>query len=186
MPATQLYMLAIMPPAELSREIDEIRDQFAASYDCKAALRVPVHITLQPPFRLTDDQAHELAARLSDWAVGQTPFPLTLEGFNFFRHNGVVFIDVRRQDLLSLFQQELFRMLRQWLPGLELKEQRPYHPHLTIAYRDIPKHLFAQAEAAYKSREFFSVFVVNELHLWRHDGSHWQVFQSMPMGQLGY
>ncbi|MBS1587392.1 MAG: hypothetical protein JSS82_17800 [Bacteroidetes bacterium] len=44
------YLLAIRPPAELTDEIHQIRIAFAEKYNCKAALKPPVHITLLPNF----------------------------------------------------------------------------------------------------------------------------------------
>jgi 2'-5' RNA ligase len=177
-------MLAIMPPPELTKDIEQIRFEFADKYNCKAALKPPVHITLIPPYKTLPDSEEKIVPVMEQWAVTQIPFPVTLQNYSAFKNNGVVFIDVLSNDLLQSFQRELRGKFLEVLPMPEVKRFTSFHPHLTIGYRDIPKDVFKQAAEEYTARSFFATFIVDRFYLWRHDGKQWQVLHSFAMGNI--
>jgi 2''-5'' RNA ligase len=52
----------------------------------------------------------------------------------------------------------------------------PYHPHLTLAFRDLKKQQYAEA-VEFKNRAFRYDFVTDKIALLKHDGKHWNVFR---------
>ena len=92
----RLYMMALMPPQELTLKIEKIRQEFAAAYQCKAALKPPVHITLYPPYKEHTNHELEVKSSLSRWCAQQKNFILRINGFDAFRKNGVLFINVEK------------------------------------------------------------------------------------------
>lgn len=174
MPPT-LYLLALMPPPELSARIRTIQEDFAAAYHCRAGLKNRVHITLLPPFRVGAEEAALLSGSLAEWAAQQAAFPVALRQFRSFRRNGVIFIDVVVDDALESFQHRLEMHVRNLLPEVSLSSHQPYHPHVTIGYRDIPPHRFREAEAAYLALPFEASFPADRFYLWRHNGAKWEI-----------
>jgi 2'-5' RNA ligase len=132
-----LYMFAIVPPAGLAKEIDVVRHQFAENFKCYKALKPPVHITLFPPFKTTDDIEQRILA-LQKWVRHQMPFSLELSNFNFFenRLKPVLYIEVVRIEALKNLHSGFLRQIRNYLPSLEI-DKSIYRPHFTIGYRDI-------------------------------------------------
>jgi 2'-5' RNA ligase len=178
-----LYMLAIMPPRELMKDIEKIRHQFAEKYNCKAALKPPVHITIIPPYKATAETEDLLAPALEDWGRQHIPFPVTLENFGTFRKNGVVYINITSNDLLQLFQSDLERKFKSLIPQAA-SGHRPYHPHITIGYRDIPPQVFPAAAHEYLSKKFFATFVTDKFYLWKHNTHKWEVLYTFTIGNM--
>lgn len=175
-------MLAIMPPPDLAKDIERVRLEFSEKYHCKAALKPPVHITLVPPYKAAEETEAILIDELETWGRLQIPFPVTLENFGSFRNNGVVYINVSSNDLLQLFHADFVRKFKGLLPQVEVSYHRPYHPHITIGYRDIPTHVFTEAAREYHSRNFFATFVTDRFYLWKHNTRQWEVLYSFAMG----
>jgi 2'-5' RNA ligase len=163
----------------LTERIETIRKAFAEAYHCKAALKPPVHITLYPPYKESEAHEQELKSRLSRWCSDQQAFDVSLKGFNAFKQNGVIFIDVETsqplKDLHKGFTTEMTKLLQP-----ETKSQQAFHPHITIGYRDIPPALFAEAMKDYLPQKFEGSFTVNAVYFWRHNGKYWEIIETFP------
>jgi|GEM_PF-951451 len=173
----QLFMLAIEPPADLAARIDAIRQEFAARYRCSAGLRPQVHLTLYPPFRINRIEAEVVAGKLAGWAATQQPFTLSIPGFDCFRRNGVLFLALRDTERLNMVYQETVRIIDPHV--LPQDRNRPFHPHITIAKRDIPKSRLREALDEYLPRHFSETFTVDRLFFWRHNGSSWKTMEEL-------
>lgn len=178
-----LYMLAIMPPPDETAEIEEIRRQFADAYNCKAALKPPVHITLIPPFKTVDTIEQDLINKLGHWALEQRAFDVALKNFDVFRRNQVVFIHVEPSIALRTFQKELEGRFKQDYSHIDIKTYQEYSPHITIGYRDIPRELFRPAAIEYLAKSFSATFPVDRFYLWKHNSINWQVLHTYIMKQ---
>jgi 2'-5' RNA ligase len=171
----QQYMFAIMPPMELGMKINEIRQQFSNKYHCKAALKPPVHITVIPPFHTYPEREPEIITEFGALASGMHSFHIEVSGYGTFRRKGVVFMNVILSSELKNFQAIASRKFNMILPGINRDPERPYHPHITIGYRDIPKEIFLNAAEEYLDKTFEESFSCDSFFLWRHDGKAWQV-----------
>ncbi|PST84464.1 hypothetical protein C7T94_07090 [Pedobacter yulinensis] len=162
-----LYLLAILPPAELSARIHAIRQECAEAFGTTAALRPPVHMTLAAPLRM-DSAREDSLLRSLEAACNQSPFNIELENFSGFE-NTAVFINVKKTPQLSRLRQEIMRRLPVKGPV------GPFHPHFTVAYRDIAE-VYPMIMARYRRRKFFAAFVSSGFTLLKHDGQSWQRF----------
>jgi 2'-5' RNA ligase len=177
----QLFMFAIMPPAEVSNKIDIERKLFAEKYNCIKALKPPVHITLYPPFEQNEDVRSKVAS-LHQWASTQVSFPISLHDFGFFKNklNPVVYIEVQKNPPLGQFHHALVAQLERYMQVIKSKT---YTPHFTIGYRDVPPDLMPTIERDYAHRSFNVSFNVNSFFLWRHDGKNWQILDEYNLGK---
>lgn len=176
-------MFALMPHEELANEVDELRKQFAANFGTKKALQLPVHITLYPPYKATEDTEQELM-QLHSWAKGQTAFDIQLINFDFFdnKKSPVVYINVEKNKNLTLLHANFTKQLKKILPFLhDPKTKTIYHPHMTIAYRDVQPEQMPEIKRMYVNRKFEGSFEVKHIHLWKHNGRKWDVLQSYEM-----
>jgi 2'-5' RNA ligase len=175
----RLYMVALMPPPKLTEQIEAIRKGFAEAYHCKAALKPPVHITLYPPYKESETHEDELKAVLARWCSHQRNFDVHLSGFNAFRQNGVIFIDVKEnlhlKELHKGFTAQMTKLLQP-----DIKSRQSYHPHITIGYRDIPPALFSEAVKDYVPQKFEASFAIDAVYFWRHNGKHWETIHTFP------
>jgi 2'-5' RNA ligase len=49
----------------------------------------------------------------------------------------------------------------------------PFHPHITLAFRDLKKTMFEAAWNEFKEKSFQTSFVMNAIDLLKHDGKCW-------------
>ncbi len=168
----KLYLIAVTLPVALNDKVHTIKQQIARDYHSKHALRLPAHITLQKPFNFVDESF--LIKSLARFKINTPPSVLELEGFGAFAPR-VIYIAVHQNTHL----QNLYRELKNWLltdTGFEpgWVSDKPFVPHVTVAYRDLSKADFTAAWARYKTEDFSGNFLVSTMDLWRHNGKYWQ------------
>ncbi len=176
------FFIALLPPKAVQTVAWQLKQEMAEVYQSYAALRSPPHITLQPPFLWPWEQLSQLHQGLAEFALASPPIPITLENFDVFKPK-VIFIQVHPQSELLNLQQALAQTLHQQF-DLPL-EKRPFHPHLTIGFRDLDRANFHKAWASFQTRSLYFAFTVPQLTLLIHDGQHWQIQQEFPfLGEL--
>ncbi|MCG8477175.1 MAG: 2'-5' RNA ligase family protein [Cytophagales bacterium] len=171
-----LYFLAIVPPEPLQSEVYRYKEQVREKFGSRAALNSPAHITLHMPFKWKKKNNERLFDALQDFAGGQQPFEVELNGFGFFEPR-VVFVGVDENDSLRKCQKALQKRTRPLQLFQADYKQRGFHPHITIAFRDLKKPLFYEARAFFEEKEFSRQFVANGLVLLKHSGKRWEEYR---------
>lgn len=93
-------------------------------------------------------------------------------GFDCFKPR-VIFVHVLESKSLKLLQSNLEQFLLSKEAFPIKKTTREYHPHITIANRDLMKHDFAPAWEHFRNKEYESSFEANGMTLMKHDGARW-------------
>ena len=154
----------------------ELKEYFKEKYNSKASLNSPPHITLHMPFQWKEEKENLLAERISSFALSQNSFEMTLLNFGSFEPC-VVFMDVVKNEKLSALQKNLHKFCKKELNLFNANyKELAYHPHLTLAFRDIKKSEFTRAWEEFKEKKFEATFEVNSIALLKRDGSKWQIF----------
>lgn len=169
---SSLIFLALLPPESLGEEIKELKQEFSDKYNSKRALRLPAHITLVPPFRLTENRSDELFMILEDFCGRFSEMEVSLKDFGAFPPR-VIFIEVGNPEVLRPFRDQLFTSLENFLPVEQLKTGRSFRPHITLATRDLSRRDFYLAWEEFKDRSFDALFSVEGLTLFKHNGKIW-------------
>lgn len=169
-----LYLTAILPPALLAEEIDNIRKEIADKYKIYAALKPPVHITLYKPLRLPSAQEEHLLQILKSVAFLHYPFEQKLENFDYF-NNKTLFIDCVKEPKLDALQSNISELYyKNKIDADDVKSNTSFHPHITIANRDITPDIFVPLWAEFKNRKLKRSFTIDRFTLLKHDGKKWQ------------
>lgn len=169
------YFIAIVPPHPLFDEVLAIKKHFWENYQSKAALNSPPHITVHMPFEWKLTAEDRLKDSLSRFSSQQNSFEIKLKGFGCFRPR-VIFINVVSADELIQLQGRLRSFCKQELNLFNADhKENPFHPHLTVAFRDLRKKIFSTAWQEFESKEFEGQFPVNKICLLKHDGKKWNV-----------
>lgn len=179
--ATELYFIALLPPDKIREEVTAFKQYAATNFDSKHALRSPPHITLIPPFRWPQDQQARLLDFLTRFPYQTSPFGLSLRHFDCFAPR-VIFVDVIAEPKLFQLQAELATALADEL-NIRHKGPHGFHPHLTIAFRDLKAEVFPKAWAYFSTQSYESFFEVNALALLRHTVAGWQLDQTFPLAR---
>ena len=143
-------------------------------FGCEAALRSPAHITLVPPFWMNPDLEDSLRTSLIKFSGSQHDFPVQLSNFSNFQPR-VIFIDVIQNKRLENLQNELLRsLLSEDIYPLK-KDERPFHPHVTIATRDLHKKSFYEAWEHFKEKKYEAEWTAGGVSLLCHNKKNWDV-----------
>lgn len=179
----KLYFIGIVPPSPLYEAVMEIKQYVYEQYESKGALKSPPHITLHMPFKWEEQKEEKLIGLLSEFVANcpVKPFELRLKNFACFEPR-VIFIGVEKSEPLLILQQELKRFCKVKLNLFNATfKEHAYHPHLTVAFRDLKKTDFYKAWNEFKDKLFEGNFIVNEFVLLKHNGQVWEKFRSFPL-----
>src|SRR5262245_43440666 len=180
-PKTDRYFIAIVPPPPVFGQALELKNYFQEKYQAKAALRSPPHVTLHMPFVWKSAKEDWLIDALMGAAGKLSPAKVSLKNFDCFAPR-VIFINVVTTPELNQLQSEVKKFCRQELNlfNADYKDV-PFHPHLTVAFRDLKKPMFKTAWEEFKTKEFSGAFVASTISLLKHDGKRWNVLRDFPL-----
>lgn len=168
-----LYLLCITPPSDLAFTIDQERRFCAARFGSYEALKPPVHLSLFGVFTVPA-KAYELTDYLSEWISVQPQFSVQIKDFGFFdnKHRPEVYVDVKNNVWLNAFNKGLTRKMLQRFPYLTTASS--FHPHFTLAYKDLSQENFRKAKKYYHQCKFEASFDVKNIALFRHNYKMWE------------
>lgn len=172
-----LYFIAIVPSQVIQDKISELKQVVAERFGSKHALNAPPHITLHMPFKWKDKKLDQLLKTIDHINENLTPFEIELKDFDFFEPR-VVFVNVVENELLNQLQKLVYNtcMKELKLDNANYKD-RPFHPHVTIAFRDLKKPMFYEAKKYFEGQKFNEIFNVSEAGLLKHDGGKWSMME---------
>lgn len=171
----QRYFLAIIPPEPILSEAHALKLHFKEVYNSKASLNSPPHITLHMPFLWKEKKEERLIELLKSFTSSRESFTLTLHNFQAFAPR-VIYINVEHNPALQLFQKDLERFCKKNFQLFNANRyDLPFHPHLTLAFRDLKKEMFSLAWEEFRTKEYKHSFVVDKIALLKHDGTLWHI-----------
>ena len=178
-----LYYIAVVLPSAQADAVKALQHRAHTAYHSRAALRSPPHITLRAPFRLPLDQVGGLKQVLTEFASSYTPFSIELGGFGCFPPR-VVFVRVIENQALSLIQHDLIKTLTEHqIVGSGEQVLRAFHPHVTIAFRDLIQRHFRSLWGEVEHKSFVDRFTAEGITLLRHNGKIWTAEADFLFGQ---
>lgn len=184
MPKKDLYFIAIIPDEPMRSLVQELKEQAAELWNSKSALKSPPHITLHMPFQWRDDREDRLLEALEKFDHATDSFEIKLSSFDFFEPR-VVYVDVVESAMLRELQKRLTAHIRKELNILNADyKDRGFHPHMTIAFRDLKKSIFPEVMNYYQSQAFEGEFNYKGFTLLKHDGKRWQEFKRLSYRSL--
>jgi len=150
--------------------------QYRVGIGDESGRRIPSHVTLLPPYELTDADLDDVVTHLEDAARSTQPFRVHLRGTGTFRPvSPVVFVNV--VDGISACEQ-LAAAVRSG--PLAVDGAFPYHPHVTVAH-EMPEGVLEKAFVELESYD--AAFDVEAFWLYVHDRNlGWQPARSFPLG----
>lgn len=169
-----MYFIAIVAPDDINQQVVKWKQWMKERHGCQVALRSPAHITLVPPFWMDPALEEELINSMTAFSRHQNKFVVRLADFSHFDHR-VIFIEVINNDELTGLQNELYGFLLKSGKYPLKKDDRLFHPHVTIATRDLHKKAFYEAWEHFKDKKYRVEWLVQAISLLRHNGAGWEV-----------
>jgi len=168
-----MYFIAIVLPPSLNEKVMKLKLYMHQNFGCGVALKSPAHITIIPPFWMEADKETLLLSDLDQISSRFSPFCIDTAGFGCFKPK-TIFIRPKPNNMLNLVKQEA----EAFFAGGNYKikaEDRAFHPHITIATRDLFKKDFAAAWPLFEKQDFNESWEVTGLSLLRHNKKNWDV-----------
>jgi 2'-5' RNA ligase len=147
-----------------------------------------MHLTLKFLGEVPDDAVPRISSRLEEVAVRHRPFLLTLQGTGTFPPGGrpprILWVGIAPEPQLFALQDDVEREMEKLGFG---REDRPFHPHLTIGRVKFPSRLDALVEEMNKRRaERFGEMNVQRLTFFQSvlmpSGAQYAVLKECPLG----
>lgn len=169
-----MYFIAAVTTAEIDGKVRKWKNRMKELYNCEVALRSPAHITLVPPYWMNPELEHELLNDLSIFSNSQQDFPVRLNNFSHFDHR-VLFVNVVVNHQLSRLRNELISFLSSKNKYPFKTDERPFHPHVTIATRDLHKKDFLDAWNYFEDKSYEAEWILKDVSLLRNADRKWEV-----------
>jgi 2'-5' RNA ligase len=173
-----MYFIAVVLPAHLNEKIMAYKKEMQVKYGCKVGLKSPAHITIEPPFWMPEEKEENLVRDLQTVASSVPAFRLATANFSAFRPR-TIFVALQPSDALNSLKKNADTFFRQTDYKMKI-ESRPFHPHITIATRDLFKKDFAEAWPFFQNEQFQETFDATGLSLLKHNGRMWDVVFTAP------
>lgn len=168
------YFIAIIPPQPACEKIEQFKNHIKDRYKSKAALNSPPHITLHMPFEWKASKEAVLCDRLKNFFDGMQSLEVDLLNFSCFAPK-TIFVNVTTNKELERMEKELYGFCKKELNLFNARYQDlPFHPHVTIAFRDLRKAAFGEAWNEFKDKKFAEKFKVVKVALLKHNGKLWE------------
>ena len=146
-------------------------------FDCKVGLKSPAHITMVPPFWMEVEKEEVLFKDVHDLCCNNHPFVLNTINFSAFKPR-TIFIDLKMGQKLIELKTKTDNFFRNNLKYQIKIDDRPFHPHITIATRDLHKKTFHEAWPLFENKKFLEEWTVEGLSVLRHNKKNWDVINT--------
>ncbi|SMD42152.1 2'-5' RNA ligase [Aquiflexum balticum DSM 16537] len=177
------YFIAIVPEGKIQTQATDLKNLMKEKFNLKYALKSPAHITLKMPFLWNENKEDILGQKLEEYFTAHKAFNLILKGFDRFGRR-VIFIHVKENTELTALQLSLSKFCKMELKLVEELSDRAYHPHMTIAFKDVKPKLFDEYWEFVKTQKFKEDYSVNNVALLKKVDGRWEVLQRFDFGKV--
>jgi 2'-5' RNA ligase len=177
----EMYYLALLLPPHLNERVQAYKHWMHEKWGSKAALKSPAHITIIPPFWMKADLEPLLQQTAEQIAATTSAFSIHTTHFSSFPPR-TIFIAVEDNPELQAFQHHTEHCFLQ-VPALGIKkDSRPFHPHITIATRDLAKKNYYEAWSLLSGKECRMEWMAAGLSILKHNKKNWDVWHTSQFG----
>ena len=169
-----MYYIAIVAPERINQQVLKWKTYFRDHFECTVALKSPAHITLIPPFWMKEDLENDLVNSIKGFSITKNKFEITLKDFAAFKPK-VIFVDVVKSEVLNGFYRSFTDYIFTENKFPIKKDDGPFHPHVTLATRDLYKKAFQEAWEIFSNKKYEALWMVSGITLLRHNKKNWDV-----------
>lgn len=169
-----MYFVAIMCPPGLDQHVLQFKYWMREQFGCVVALRSPAHITIIPPFWLNLNVERKLQETLQAFGRDRNELIIQLDGFSTFGKR-VLFIRVLENPELEEIKRQAEQHFAGTFGNLIPKDDRPFHPHITIANRDLKPGDLEKAWLHFSDKNCKENFSSKTISLLKLTEANWKV-----------
>ena len=169
-----MYFIAIVAPEEINQQVLKWKNYFKDHFECTVALKSPAHITLIPPFWMKEELEDDLVESIQGFSITKNTFQIAVKDFAAFKPK-VIFAEVVKSEMLNALYQSFADFIISQNKFPIKKDDRPFHPHVTLATRDLYKKAFQETWKIFSKKKYGALWIVNGISLLRHNKKNWDV-----------
>lgn len=182
MKVMQKYFLAIVPEGAIQDNCTEIKNEIRNQFNVKYALKSPAHVTLKMPFSYNEAKVEKLIQVLRKFLIQFESFPISIGGVDTFGKR-VIFLKIKADDRLTKLQAELKVFCKRELNLVDELSDRNFHPHMTIAFKDLKEIHFDEILNLVKKRSIQEEYFVSNIHLLKRIEGRWISLKEIQLGE---
>ncbi|MBP5519693.1 MAG: 2'-5' RNA ligase family protein [Treponema sp.] len=178
----QTHFIGVLAPEDLSLTLQDCRRYMKEAYGCKSGHATPIHITLIPPFKLSDDFSTEdlVSAIEKDVLPKNFSFSAKVNNFDAFGDR-TLFAKVEQDEKWTVLRDAVYSAVSKAVPGCTKKDSRPFTPHLTVSNRDIPAGVTKDAIQIMNELNLVENFSVDNITIFERNGGRWEPAVSLEL-----
>jgi len=169
-----MYFFAIVCPGELDKKVLSFKYWMKEQFGSVVALKSPAHITLIQPFWLEEDKEDALREFLQGFTSDMDELEIQLEDFSHFGKR-ILFVEVKENPSLEELKNQVENYFAISFADFIKKDDRPFHPHITIASRDLKPGDFDKAWLHFSKQTFQEKIYTRTISLLKLSGGKWNV-----------
>ena len=143
------FAVYLIPPYQLSKEVAGVHYLLRKQFGFAAADRFPVHCTMKGFFKKNEKPASQLTEDLNQFFDNKTALPVSGDEYRTdpigFRLSLMNRDGIPNTPFLD-FRENLVDITRPYIADdcdfIDHDLGRPFHPHITFSFRDIPNELY--------------------------------------------
>jgi 2'-5' RNA ligase len=174
-----LFFLAVLPNEQVSVFCTGLKNILCQRFGVCHALKSPPHITLVMPFRAGEEDLAVLASRLRSVSIQHFPFHLQFQGYDHFGDR-VIFAQAMPSEPLSVLRDAVLHALPEALARQVTTRSSGFHPHLTLAHRDLSPEQFQEVWSYLTSIPLEHESRIDAVCLLVHEQKRWHVVERFP------
>lgn len=178
----QMYFIAIVLPAFLNEKVLKYKNMMLEKYNCKVGLKSPAHITLVPPFWMEEEKEGSLTADLDKLSKQLYQFTISTNNFSAFKPKTIFIEPIVTDELRGAKQMMDNFFIENAFYNIKI-ETRPFHPHITIATRDLYKKSFYEIWPWFAEKQFTEEWIAEGISILKHNKKNWDVIHTSQFQQ---
>ena len=177
----QKYFLAIVPEGNFQNQVTELKNEIRDRFQAKFALKSPAHITVKMPFIYNEAKEEKLIEKLREFLDVYEPMAMSIEGVKTFGER-VIYLGVNAGADFYKFQKDLITFCKRELNLIDELSDRNFHPHMTIAFKDIKKSQFQNILSFSSELGLTQVLKESQIVLLKKDEGRWVFRERLKFG----
>lgn len=178
----QMYFIAIVLPQDLDQKILKYKNMMFEKYNCKVGLKSPAHITIVPPFWIDEEKEQQLLSDVNALSQNFKPFVIETNNFSTFKPR-TIFIAVKHNDQLDAIKKSADEFFKNNSFYNIKIDTRPFHPHITIATRDLFKKDFYEIWPWFEEKKFSEEWLAEGISVLRNK-KNWDVIYTSQFNKV--
>lgn len=174
-----LYFIALVPEDPVQAEILSFKEYARDHFKSSRSLNSPAHITVIPPFSMVLNDEKKLFSDLEISLSNVMGFYIELDGFGHFGTK-VIFVNVLTNDYLKKLHLKLSASMLSYLSA-DQNPNKPFHPHITVAFKDLEREMYDQAWNYYSNKKYQRVTKINSVSLLRFENRRWLIVKQVKL-----